>query len=159
MKNSLAVGLLAWATAGIYYYATTDIPRSLLSDNVGADGLPKVYAVALALLGVVSLAHWFRARASASPLDVDSDAAPLLQHVRVLGLLLLGVVYLVLVAGLGYPLTIFLFIATVALYCGAKLDVKLLLISAGGGVVFWLVFVKAFGLPLPTGGLWHWLAG
>lgn len=159
MKHSLAVGLLALAVAGIYYYATLDIPRSLLSDGVGADGLPKVYAAALALLGVISLARRFVARASASSSDVDAEAAPVLQHVRVLGLLLLGVVYLVLVASLGYPLTIFLFIAAVALYCGARLDVKLLLMSAGGGLVFWLVFVKAFGLPLPTGSVWRWLTG
>lgn len=159
MKNSLAVGLLALAVAGIYYYATLDIPRSLLSDNVGADGLPKAYAAALALLGVVSLAQWFAARASASASALDPDAAPVLQHVRALGLLLLGVVYLVLVAGLGYALSIFLFIAAVALYCGAKRDVKLLLTSAGGGLVFWLVFVKAFDLPLPTGSVWRWVTG
>jgi hypothetical protein len=158
MKNSLAAGLLALALAGIYYYATADIPRSLLSDNVGADGLPKVYALALALLGVVSVAQWFAAHAGASPADAG-NATPLLQHVRVLGLLLLGAVYLLLIGSLGYTLTIFLFIAAVALYSGAKPDLKLLLTCAIGGVVFWLVFVKAFGLPLPTGSLWRWLIG
>ncbi len=53
MKNGLAAGLLALALAGIYYYAAIDIPRSFLSDNVGADGLPKAYALALTLLGLI----------------------------------------------------------------------------------------------------------
>lgn len=159
MQKNLAVGLLALALAGIYYYGVMDIPRSLLSDNVGADGLPKVYATALALLGLISVAQWFAARASAAPADADAQAAPLREHARVLGLLLLGVLYLVLVGNLGYTLTIFLFIAAVAAYSGARLDLKLLLLSAGGGAAFWLVFVKAFGLPLPTGSLWRWLAG
>lgn len=158
MKNGLAAGLLALALAGIYYYAATDIPRSFLSDNVGADGLPKVYAIALALLGLVSVAQWFTTRASASAAEPDAEAVPVWQHLRALGLLLLGVLYLVLVATLGYTLTIFLFIAAVAAYSEAKLDTKLLLISAVGAVVFWLVFVQAFGLPLPTGTLWRWLS-
>lgn len=159
MKNSLAVGLLALALAGIYYYAALDIPRSLLSDNVGADGLPQVYAVALALLGAISLAQGFTARARASLADAEAGATSPWQHARALGLLLLGVVYLVLVGNLGYTLTICLFIAAVAAYSGARLDAKLLVTSVLGGIVFWLVFVKAFGLPLPAGSLWHWLHG
>lgn len=157
MKNSLAAGLLALALAGIYYYAAIDIPRSLLSDNVGADGLPLAYAAALALLGVISLTQWFATRAS--PAATDAGGVSPWQHARVLGLLLLGVVYLVFVASLGYTLTICLFIAAVAAYSGARLDVKLLITSVAGGIVFWLVFVKAFGLPLPTGNFWHWLHG
>lgn len=159
MKNSLAAGLLALGLAGIYYYSATDIPRSLLSDAVGADGLPKAYALTLALLGLISVAQWFTARASASSADGEAEAAPLWQHLRVLGLLLLGILYLVLVGNLGYTLTIFLFIAAVGAYSGARLDAKLLLSGAIGALLFWLVFVQAFGLPLPTGSLWRWLSG
>jgi hypothetical protein len=158
MKNDLAVGLLALAFAGIYYYFASDIHRSLLSDEVGAAGLPKVYAVAVALLGGFLLWQSFGARAAAPETGGDSGVR-VRQHVRAAGLLLLGVAYLVLISSLGYLLTIFLLIAAVALYCGAALNFRLLLISAAGGVVFWLVFARMFDMPLPTGTLWQWLAG
>lgn len=155
MKHGLAVGLMALAIAGVYYYLTTDIPRSLLSDEVGADGLPKLYAVALGLLGLLSIARWWTARARAP--DTGAPAAPVAHHARAIGLLVLGAAYLVLIGGLGYLVTIALLIAAVALYSGAAFDVKLLLTSAGGGIVFWLVFVKLFGMPLPAGAIWPWL--
>lgn len=156
MKTDLAVGLLALAFAGAYYYLTSDIPRSLLSDNVGADGLPKLYAWTLGLLGILlvwkSVAVWARA-----PEPAGDAGASALQHIRALGLLVLGAAYLLLIGNLGYLLTIFLLLAAVALYCGAALDVKLASVSAAGAIVFWSVFVQLFDMPLPSGALWQWL--
>lgn len=156
MKSDLWVGLIALVFAGIYYYLASAIPRSLLSDAVGADGLPKVYALALGLLAILLMV---RSRTAPAGPDADADVKDLGQHLRALGLLALGVGYLLLINVAGYLFTIFLLIAAVALYCGAKLDLKLLSVSAGGGAGFWLIFVKMFNIPLPPGTLWQWLTG
>src|SRR5712692_2664613 len=146
MKNDLTVGLLALALAGIYYYLANDIPRSLLADGVGADGLPKTYAIALGLLSILlivqSLASPAVATEPAAP--TDSDAISLLRRFRPLGLAGLGAGYLLLISSVGYLLTIFLLIIAVAVYSGAKMDFKLVCISAGGGIFLWVVFVKMF---------------
>lgn len=155
MRSDLAAGLVALAVAAVYYYFAIDIPRSLLSDEVGADGLPKMYAITLALLGIWLVAQSLVLRAATA---APGDAGPGMgQHLRALGLLGLGVAYLLLVGGLGYFATICLLIAAVAVYCGAAFDVKLLATGAVGGIVFWLVFVKMFGILLPSGTLWQWL--
>lgn len=156
MKNDLAVGLLALGFAGLYYYLASDIPRSLLSDEVGAQGLPNLYALTLGLLGLLLIGKSLAAWAQAPEPGGDTGAGPW-QHARALSLLILGAGYLLLIGSLGYPLTIFLLIAAVALYCGAAFDVKLLLVSAAGAVVFWLVFVLLFDMPLPVGTAWQWL--
>lgn len=160
MKNDTAVGLLALAFAAVYYYFATEIPQSLLSDAVGADGLPKVYAIALGLLSLLLMARSrFSPTGSGERAAPGSGVASLLPHLRASGILVLGVGYLLLISSLGYLLTIFLLITAVAVYCGLKLNLKLILINAAGGVVFWVVFVHLFGIPLPSGTLWPRLAG
>lgn len=160
MKNDTAVALLALAFAGVYYYFATEIPNSLLSDTVGADGLPKVYAVALGLLSLLLMA-----RSLVSPADSGARAAPdsgvakFLPHLRASGILVLGAGYLLLVSSFGYLLTIFLLLTAVAVYCGLKINLRAILINAIGGVSFWAVFVHLFGMPLPPGTLWQWLTG
>ncbi len=155
MRNDLAVGVLALAVAAVYYYFTSDIPRSLLSDEVGAEGLPKLYAVVLGLLGVLLIGKSFAARAAAT--NEEGGTSGLWPHARAAGLLVLGAGYLLLIGSLGYLLTIFLLIGAVALYSGAALNVKLISISAAGAVVFWLVFAWLFEMHLPAGTLWQWL--
>jgi putative tricarboxylic transport membrane protein len=159
-KNDLGLGLLALVVAGLFYYFANEIPRSLLSDQTGADGLPKLYAIILAVLGIWLIAQSYTAAAVARELEDDEPGeANMFQHVRPLGLILMGAAYLLLVGSVGYLLTICVLITIVALYCGAAADAKLLLISAGGGTAFWLVFVKLFNVPLPAGTVWSWFTG
>lgn len=156
MKNNIVVGLLALAVAGVYYYLTDDIPQSLLADHVGADGLPKVYAWVLGLLAVLlMLKSWTARTVPVEPAAPEAGAAGIGDHLRVLGLLGLGVAYLLSISILGYALTIFLLLVAVTVYCGAKLSLRLLLISAAGSAVFWLMFVKMFQTSLPSGTLWQ----
>ncbi|HLQ25656.1 MAG TPA: tripartite tricarboxylate transporter TctB family protein [Acidiferrobacterales bacterium] len=161
MKNDLIVGLLALAFAGIYYYLANDIPRSLLADGVGADGLPKLYAVALGLLSALLILRSLASQAvPTEPVaPEDSGAISPWRQFRPLGLAGLGAGYLLLISSLGYLVTIFLLIIAVAVYSGGKMDFKLIFISAGGGILLWLVFVKMFSIPLPSGTLWQWLTG
>ena len=158
MSTERRVGLTALAFAGIYYYFASEIPRSLLADSVGAHGLPKAYAVSLALLALTLIARSLKAPAGANP-EPDTDTATWGGHLRAFGLLALGAGYLLLVASAGYLLTMSLLIGAMALYCGATLDWRLFVISVVGGGLFWLVFVKMFEIPLPPGTWWRWFAG
>jgi hypothetical protein len=101
----------------------------------------------------------FAPAASGERAAPGSGVASLLPHLRASGILVLGAGYLLLISSLGYLLTIFLLLTAVAVYCGLKLDLKLILINTAGGVVFWVVFVHLFGIPLPSGTLWPRLAG
>lgn len=148
------VGLLALTLAGVYYYFAGGISHSMLSDQVGADGLPKLYAVALGLLGAFLMARSLLFR-TASAENIVFSPRDILPHLRALGLLGLGVGYLLLISNLGYLLTIFLLLITVTVYCGAQFNFRLFFTSAVGSAIFWLVFVKMFSMPLPTGALWQ----
>ena len=53
MNRDVALGCLMLAVAGGYYAAATFIPESQLADAIGPQGLPKTYAVVLALLSAV----------------------------------------------------------------------------------------------------------
>ena len=68
-----------------------------------------------------------------------------------------GIGYLALISSLGYFVTIFLLIITVALYAGARLSLKLLAISVVGAISMWVIFDKLFSIPLPVGSLWQGL--
>ena len=161
MNNDRTVGVLALAFAGIYYYFANGISRSLLSDQVGADGLPKLYAITLGLLSILLIVRSLASKAV--PIEPvapeDAGAISRLRRFRPLGLAGLGAGYLLLISSAGYLLTIFLLIIAVAVYSGGKMDFKLVFISAGGGILLWLVFVKMFSIPLPSGTLWQWLTG
>ncbi len=158
MRNDLAVGLLALLLAGVYYYFANEIPRSLLVDQVGADGLPKLYAVALASLSVLLIAQSLLSRAAAAD-DARFTLKDLPPHLRALGLLALGAGYLLLISSLGYLFTVFLLLFAAALYAGTPFNFKLVFVSAGGGLLLWVMFVKLFNIPLPSGTLWRGFAG
>ncbi|MBA2689955.1 MAG: tripartite tricarboxylate transporter TctB family protein [Burkholderiales bacterium] len=158
MKNDVAVGLLALLFAGLYFYLASDISHSFLADPVGAAGLPKTYAIALGLLAALLIVRTLVAAAARSEAaGTDSHSPAVGRHFRALGLLVPGVAYLLFISTLGYFLTIFLLIIAVALYAGAKFNFQLISISAAGGILMWIVFVKLFSIPLPTGTLWQGL--
>jgi len=73
-------GALGVALAVIYWLAADDIQRSFLADEVGADGVPKMLAVALGALGAVTV---LRGRKAA--IDVEVEEASNRPHWRALG--------------------------------------------------------------------------
>jgi hypothetical protein len=158
LKGDAVVGLAALVVAGVYAFFASGIPRSYLADPVGAAGLPEGYAIALALLGVLLVAQ---SLASPAPrrVTVESghDRVAASQHFRAIGLLLPGIAYLVLISSLGYLVAIFVLIIAVALYAGARPDLKLLSVSVAGAIAMWVIFDQLFNIPLPVGSLWQGL--
>lgn len=149
--GDLLLATLAAALAALYWRAADELPRSLLSDAVGADGLPKLLATALlvAAMLLAGRALWKR----------DGRAAlPPAEHLRPLGIPAIGIGYVLLAPLLGYPLALGLLIAATIIYFGARAPRAILACAVLGAAALWLVFVKALGVAMPGAGLLRWFA-
>ncbi len=147
-RGELALGLGAIALAALYLQLASRIPDSLLSDSVGAAGLPRAVGWALALVGALLSARavWQRPPAAPAP-----DGAGWRPHLRAAGLLAILAGYVVLAPWLGYAASTGLLLAAGAAYAGAPRSRNLVLVPAVAALVFWLLFVQAFGIPMPGG--------
>lgn len=151
MIKELATGLAALALAAAYYAAAGALPKSLLSDQVGDDGVPKALAVALAIVGLVQTARALLSRRALPENAPTENAAGWGPHLAALVLLLFAVAYVAATPYLGYlPATAALIYATAA-YAGQKQSWRLAAVSLGGGFVLWLSFAKLLGIGMPAG--------
>ncbi len=147
----LACAGFACTLAAGYYVAADAIPTSLLSDGIGADGVPKLLALVLAALGGALALRAVRAGGTAR-------AVVLAAHVRPIGLAVLGMVYVALAPLLGYAVTLALLIAAALVYFGARAPVMIALNAVGGATLLWLTFAKLLGIAMPIGSLARWLS-
>jgi putative tricarboxylic transport membrane protein len=136
------------ALAGVYYRQAQALPISLLSDTVGADGVPKALAIGLASLSALLIV---RAVAFRVPVRGEAEKFDVHTHLRALGVVALGVAYVAATPIVGYPVAIALLIGLTALYFGLRPEPRLALIAAFGAAVFWAMFVKMLGVSMPAG--------
>jgi putative tricarboxylic transport membrane protein len=153
-RDSIA-GLLLLALAGGYYWLTRDIPSSSLSDEVGADGLPKVLAAALAVVAALIAGKGLLAkgRPVAGPLANDDEADEHAQLPRALGFVAIGIGYMAIAPMVGFAIGIAMLIIAVAVYEREALSLGLVAIAAAGGLGYWLVFVRFLGTEQPAAAL------
>lgn len=154
--RDIACGVLGLALASAYYAAADAIPKSLLADEVGADGVPKALALSLSLLSALLLLRAVRVRNAAD--DDETQQASALQHLRALGLVALGFAYIWATPHLGYLLGIALLISATALYYGSRPGLSLVLSASGGAVFLWAMFAKMLDVQMPAG-IWAHLLG
>lgn len=151
------------AAAILYWHEADKIRISPLDGPVGASGLPKALAWALGLLAVVlilrGLAGMFLARRAADGPAEAGGKPDLKVHLRAIGMLLIGVGYLLVVPFLGYTISIGLLLAAVSLYVGAPAGMRTLLVAVLGAVIFYFLFVRFLGIPLPPGMLYGMFSG
>lgn len=153
MNKDVLGGAILLVVAGGYYWATLQIPDSSLSDEVGAQGLPRILAASLALLAVfiivrgVVMGRRPRAAVPRGEVDDEADASPR----RALGLLAIGAAYLIAAPVLGYAPAVALLIAAVAIYEGIAPSWRLAVTAIGGAAAFWLLFVQLLGVEQPSG--------
>ena len=151
MKLAVAdlwIGLALMAFAAVYYAGALAIPESLLSDEVGAAGLPKALGLAL---GACGAALAVRSQGLA-PMHVRLDMAP-----QALGLVGVLIAYILVLPVAGYPLAMAALVAVAALLAGARLTPWLAVTAAAAGLGFWLIFVTLFGIAMPAGLLSRWI--
>ena len=149
MRREVAFGCATLALSAAYYWMADGIPASQLADAIGPQGLPKIYALALAALSLILLIGAFTDRHR--PARASESRAPL---ARVAGVLLMGVAYIVLAPWIGYPIAIAALIAATTYYQGGAFTREAGLVAVGGSVLFWLLFVVLMGIPQPVG-IWR----
>lgn len=150
------VGLVMLAVAAVYWFEAGKIRISPLDGPVNASGLPKSLAYALGFLALVLMVRGlidthFAIRSGKSGEAAPALAKALRPHLRAMGMLAIGVGYLLTVSWLGYILTIAVLLVAVSLYNGARAGLKVGLFAMSGGVFFHLMFVEFLGIPLPPG--------
>jgi putative tricarboxylic transport membrane protein len=158
MTRDAWIGVVFLAFAVVYWIAADGIRISPLDGPVTAAGLPKSLSYALGTLAVLliarSLAVKRLAARKAAKVDEEGDEVGNLRlHLRAVGMLVLGVGYLLVVPYLGYMLSIIGLLLAASLYIGARFSVKTAAIAGLGGVFFYLLFVQFLHIPLPPG-LW-----
>lgn len=153
MRRDLICAALGLGFAAAYFAAADALPTSLLADNVGAGGIPKLLALALALLSVL-----LGARSVIAVAPAASAGAGAGQHLRALGVAALGFAYVAAAPFLGYPLAVALLVAAAALYYGARLSMSVLVYGAACAALLWLLFARMLGVAMPAG-VWSRLLG
>ena len=141
-------GSIAVALALAYWLIADDIPRSLLADAVGADGVPKALALVLGALGLMLLWRGLRSRS-----EGEAEMPEIGAHLRALGLLAIGIAYVVVMPWLGFLATSAVLIVVAATYAGLPFGRNLVVIGAVSGVALWVVFAKLLSVSMPVG-LW-----
>ncbi len=152
------IGLFMLLVAGVYWFEASKIKVSPLDDGIGAAGLPKSLAYGLAALSILlivrSVAGVLMSTAPAKEETSTTTAAETWKpHLRAVGMLAIGVGYLLLVSTLGYIITIGALIFCVSLYIGAPLNLRTVLVASIGGVAYYFLFVRFLGIPLPDGAI------
>ncbi len=156
----LAVGAVVFAAS--YVSAARGIENSLLSDAVGAGGVPQAVGIAMGVAAIALFIKSFGAAARRAGQDQASDSdepfadAPAAGSVllRSGGLVLILIGYGLLLPILGYALTVSLLVLASGWLAGAALRAPLLVCAAIAGPALWALFDKALQVRMPLGSLW-----
>lgn len=146
-----ALGGVTLALAGAYYSAATAIPESFLSDAVGPQGLPKLYAVILAALSLILIVQGAGGRGKGEAEGRSSSPVPRGLLLRVFGMLMIGVLYVALVPSLGYLISLAALIVATTYYQGGVINRYVAIVGVSGALFLWLLFVQVLGIPQPAG--------
>ncbi len=170
------LALLAAVLAVSYVLAARGIEDSLLSDEVGAGGVPQAVGVLMLLAAVALFGKSFiGARHDATgdksrrttPIDPSEAAAAARAKAptatasdrrrfitRTAGLVLILVGYTLLLPLAGYMLSIGLLVLSAGWLAGAPLRAPLLLAAAVAGPLFWMLFGYLLQVRMPAGSWW-----
>jgi hypothetical protein len=143
-RADLALGVGAIVLAAGYLWLASGIPESLLSDSVGAAGLPRAVGWTLGAVGALLCGRSVLRGTDAPPTQWNWRP-----HLRALGLLGILFAYVLLAPWLGYAVATGLLLAAGAAYAGARGARNLVLVPALATLLFWLLFVHAFDIPMP----------
>ena len=157
MRNrDLVFGSATLALAAIYYALTVTIPQSDLADPIGPQGLPKTYAAVLAVLAMILIARSIKRPANPEPTNPE-PANPRTRESanlgRVIGMLLIGIAYIVVLPWLGYLLSVAALIAATTYFQGGSINRRSILVAISGALCLWVLFIWLLRIQYPAG-LW-----
>ena len=169
-QRDRVLALLAAVLAVSYVMAARGIEDSLLSDEVGAGGVPQAVGVLMLVAAVTLFGKSFigttgdrrttpidpsEAAAAARAKAPTATASDRLRFItRTAGLVLILVGYTVLLPLAGYTLSIGLLVLAAGWLAGAPLRTPLLLAAAVAGPMFWMLFGYLLQVRMPAGSWW-----
>jgi putative tricarboxylic transport membrane protein len=165
MPKDFWVGLVILLGAALYWSGAASIPISALDGEINAAAVPRMLALALAVLAVILMikalidARNLAVTAAENEVSEREERLPKLgENMRALGLILIGGVYLLLLPFLGYFLCVALLVVAVARYMGEPYGLSLALTSLGLALAFQFLFVQFLRIQLPLGKLFEQLS-
>jgi hypothetical protein len=151
----VVLGAVMLTVAAVYYAIAAGIPRGRLADGIGPGGLPKAYAVALAVLSIALIGRALVSRRSTTITGAREERRQVgpLKPGRTAAMLAIGAAYAAVAGWVGYvPALAGLIFAAIFCQGGAAIPIRrALAIAVVGAVVFWLLFVLVLRVPQPTG--------
>jgi putative tricarboxylic transport membrane protein len=151
LRRDLACAAFGWGLAATMWFAAARLPRSMLSDAFGADGLPRLLAGGLAIVATLIAVRAILANRRTANAQAADAGLPMAAHARATGIVVLGFAYVALAPLAGYLATAFALLVATAIYYGARASATLALVSAGGALVLWATFAKLLGVSMPAG--------
>jgi hypothetical protein len=159
------LGSATLALAVGYYLLTLQIPESQLADAVGPQGLPRTYAFVLGGLSLILIARSLRPSSlglprgghsepgarRTEPTEGPTPPSASSQVLRALGVIVIGVVYILVVPWLGYIVSLAALIAFTTYYQGGGMNLRVAIVSVSGALLFWILFVAILGIQHPPG--------
>ncbi len=154
MLKDLIGALILLLIAFGYFFLAADINQSSLADEIGAAGVPRVYAtllagVALAMAAKALIAWRFTPGGAMRPINDLYGEGPKLR--RAAGMLVIGCAYIATVTFVGYLISMAAVVALVALYQGERIGWRVARIAVAGGAAFWVFFDLLLGIDMPSG--------
>jgi putative tricarboxylic transport membrane protein len=158
------LAVLTAVFAGSLIAGARNLEDSLLSDAVGAGGVPQGVGIVMALAAVALFAKSFFGGAGRAATVEPQDktrgerdgktpsgwgAAK-----RTVGLVAILAAYGLLLPWLGYPLSIGLLVLASGWLAGAPFKAPLLMCAVAAGPVLWAIFDWALRVRMPVGSLW-----
>ena len=162
-QRDRVLALLAGGFALQYTAAARGIEDSLLSDAVGAGGVPQGAGFLMLAASVALFAKSFIGKAPAEDGSDDigdsgdgdgGSGGWKVPLQRTSGLVLILIAYGLLLPWLGYPLSVSLLFAAVGALAGAALRWPLFVCAGAAGPLMWAIFDQALQVRMPLGTLW-----
>ena len=151
MKRDLICSVVLLVIAAGYYFFTSSIGTSALSDEVGAAGLPTVYSIGLASVALVlGLQAILRLLIIGSQGESSIDSPDFFRmFLRASGVLAIGIFYLLIVNIVGYVIALLLVLMAMLFYLGEAVGRQAILAAFIGAGFFWFLFDWLLGIPTP----------
>lgn len=152
-KKDAYAGVALIILAIAYWLGADGIKQSVLGGTIGADALPKMLGVTLGILSLIMILQTLLAARKAK---AEADGEPqepfsIRPHLRAVGMLLIGIGYVVLVETVGYIPGIAYLLGAVVLFVGGASRRTTILFAVIGALLFWAFFVYVLDIRQPKG--------
>jgi putative tricarboxylic transport membrane protein len=137
--------------AGVYFYATEQLPSLEIGDPLGPKAFPRLLGVGLVITAVVLLVEILRARKSPKPAAPPDEASSRGAQFIVGAAVLWTFLYFLMFEALGYVLATSIYLLVLTSYFNRGKWVANVLTSVLFSLISYLMFTKLLGVNLPPG--------